>query len=221
MARYNALFYAEQREGSYASARVVIGLLIQHLAVVSACDVGCGAGTWVKALREAGVEDVMGFDGAYAEAALEVPRQFFTAADLRQTLAPGRRFDLALSLEVAEHLPAERSSGLVADLTRMAPAVLFSAAIPNQGGTDHINERWQDDWANEFSRHGYVLCGFLPPQIWNNRTVEVWYRQNAMLFIARDHPQAQTLMQVAGQFTMPPSVVHPDMAPLTGHTIAR
>jgi hypothetical protein len=52
-----------------------------------------------------------------------------------------------VSLEVAEHLQPKRSASFVADLVALAPAVLFSAAIPGQPGTDHINPRWQDEWA--------------------------------------------------------------------------
>ena len=62
--------------------------------------------------------------------------------DLAQPLQIDRRFDLALSLEVAEHLPPECGSEFVQTLTDLSSVILFSAAIPFQGGTDHLNEQW-------------------------------------------------------------------------------
>jgi hypothetical protein len=47
------------------------------------------------------------------------------------------RFDLAVCLEVAEHLPPERAESFIRELCDLAPVVLFSAAIPGQGGTGH------------------------------------------------------------------------------------
>ena len=213
MTKYDTKFYQRQQQGSYESARIVLGFLRQNLTVASACDVGCGAGTWIKALLEDGVPDVMGFDGAYAEPTLMIPKQNFTAADLSAPLSAPRRYDLAISLEVAEHLPRERSAGFVADLTRLAPAVLFSAAVPFQGGTDHVNERWQGFWVEEFARYGYIVRDLLRPLIWEDRRVEPWYRQNTLLFLAADHPQATALATTVAGLRMPRSLVHPDLVP--------
>ena len=65
----------------------------------------------------------------------------FTAVDLRDSFAIGRTFDLAISLEVAEHPPEEFAEPLVERLVTAAPFVLFSAAIPEQGGIHHVNEQ--------------------------------------------------------------------------------
>lgn len=211
---YDKAFYEAQSGGSYDSARIVLALLREVLPFASVCDVGCGAGTWVKALLELGVEDVLGLDGAYAQPSLQIPERHFLAADLCAPLAVGRRFDLAMSLEVAEHLPRERSAGFVEDLTRLAPAVLFSAAVPCQGGTDHINERWQDFWAEAFARHGFACHDIIRPRIWNAPGVEVWYRQNTLLFLHRDHPHAEAVRAAAAGLTAPVAVVHPEMFPL-------
>jgi hypothetical protein len=105
--------------------------------------------------------------------------------DLRHRISLARSFDLAISLEVAEHLPESRAESFVEDLTRLAPMVLFSAAIPGQGGRDHVNEQWQTYWAAMFSQHDYTLCDFLRPKIWNNRRIAYWYRQNILLFCNR------------------------------------
>jgi len=211
MQPYDTSFFDAQSTGSHKSAMVVLRQLHDLLPFSSVCDVGCGAGTWLRALREMGVDDVLGLDGAYAKPSLQVPSELFTAQDLTRPFTLDRRFDLAISLEVAEHLPPDRAAGFVQDLTRIAPAVLFSAAIPGQGGTYHLNERWQDYWVAEFAKHDYALHDVIRPRIWDQPEVELWYRQNTLLFLHRDHPAAPAL---SAPLPQPVSVVHPGMFPL-------
>ncbi len=105
---------------------------------------GCGVGTWLSVMMEKGIKDVMGLDGEWVEASmLVIPTEAFVKTDLNKSIRVRRRFDLAISLEVAEHLSAERAKGFVHDVTRLADFILFSAAVPFQGGRNHINEQWQ------------------------------------------------------------------------------
>ena len=69
--------------------------------------------------------------------ALHIPADCYLVADLGKPLPLDERYDLAVSLEVGEHLEASLAGGLVDSLTRLAPVVLFSAAIPGQSGTHH------------------------------------------------------------------------------------
>lgn len=211
---YDAAFYESQSGGSYRSAGIVLERLLCIFPVGSACDIGCGAGTWVKACLEAGIAEVVGVDGEYARGSLQIPPHLFLGRDLRQPLRLDRRFDLAISVEVAEHLPAQRATGFVEDLTSLAPAVLFSAAVPYQGGTDHINERWQGCWADEFSRRGYQAYDVIRPWIWDEPEVEVWYRQNILLYLRHDHPMRARVEEAARASPRPASVIHPGMFPL-------
>ena len=103
--------------------------------------------------------------------------------DLTQPLQLDRKFDLAVSLEVAEHLPASAGETLIATLARLAPAVLFSAAIPQQSGRHHINEQWPDYWAELFSKHDFTPCDVLRTQFWSDARVEWWYAQNIVLYV--------------------------------------
>ncbi len=214
MAPYDRAYYERQGDGSYRSATVVIECLRGILPFSSAVDVGCGAGTWVKALLEAGVEDVLGIDGEYARASLRIPAERFFAQNLSPPFNLDRRFDLALSLELAEHLPPERAAGFVADLVRLAPAVLFSAAIPLQGGTNHVNERWQDFWAELFAAHRYFRFDVIRPRVWTDPKVEPWYRQNTVLFLAEGHLETERVARAEREAPRPLSVVHPTMFPL-------
>jgi SAM-dependent methyltransferase len=186
---YDAAFFAAQADGSRRSADRIVPLVIDAVSPRSVIDVGCGVGTWLAAFQAAGVEDLHGIDGAYVDRAqLQIPASAFEPADLRQPLTVTRRFDLAVSLEVAEHLPPARGASFVADLATLAPVVLFSAAIPEQTGTDHIGPRWQDEWAALFARHGLRPVDVVRPRVWDDDNVEWWYAQNTLLYVPHDHP---------------------------------
>lgn len=180
---YNNAFYDAQKPGSESSARVVLSLLFKHYMPQSIVDVGCGAGTWLKAAKELGVRKILGLDGEYATQQLVIPIENFVPHDLSTKIGAHQKFELAMSLEVAEHLDKSRAEGFVDDLSRLSDVILFSAAVPHQGGTDHRNENWPEYWAEKFQKHGFVPLDFIREKIWNDPTVEWWYRQNVLVFV--------------------------------------
>src|SRR3989304_9166891 len=134
---YDKQFFDQMTEGSLSSARVVLPILFGYFKPTSVVDVGCGRGTWLKPAAEFGVQQLQGIDGDYVERdSLLIDEQNFQAWDLAEKIDMGRRFDLAICVEVAEHLPFSRSETFVAELTQLSDVVLFSAALPYQGGTD-------------------------------------------------------------------------------------
>lgn len=180
---YSTSFFAVQKGGSIESARIIVPLVLSLFKVSSVVDVGCGVGGWLKIFERHGIRDYVGIDGQYVPLEmLNIPAEKFRAEDLSELSDIGRSFDLACSLEVAEHLPESCAEQFVAALVRCAPVVLFSAAIPRQGGTAHINEQWASYWAERFNRHGYIAVDCVRPAIYGNRRVEWWYRQNALVF---------------------------------------
>jgi hypothetical protein len=139
--------------------------------------------------REHGVDDILGIDGPWVEQGQrEIPDTYFREYDLTQPILLHRTFDLALCLEVAEHLPAEAAPDLVQSLTGLSPVVVFSAAIPGQGGEGHINERWPSFWSKFFAAHGYGCFASLRQRLWPCEGVEFWYRQNMLCFVAENRP---------------------------------
>jgi len=155
----------------------------------SVIDVGCGLGSFLKAFKQMGVKKVMGIDGKWCNKELlfeNITANEFLEKDLEKPINIGKKFDLAISTEVAEHLTVERANSFVDDLTNLSDIVLFSAAIPNQGGDHHYNEQWIDYWESKFSRHNFVMYDVLRPQFWNNDQIFWWYRQNMVLFIKQD-----------------------------------
>jgi SAM-dependent methyltransferase len=189
-------------------------LLIDLFEPRSVLDVGCGTGVWLSVFQEHGVEDILGIDGPWIEQRQrEIPDVFFHECDLTQPVALERTFDLALCLEVAEHLPADAAPGLVQSLTALAPVVVFSAAIPGQGGEGHINERWPSFWSRYFAAHGYVSFTGLRHRLWSADAVEFWYRQNMLCFVAKARPDLvdRASRENEGSATRPLDVVHPQL----------
>ena len=153
---YDHEFYELHRKQSLDSARRVLPLVFQYVQPASVVDVGCGEGAWLSEFCAAGVRDYLGVDGDYVDRTkLLIEPDRFQAADLAQGIDLGRRFDLAVCLEVAEHLPQSAAGRFVAALAALSDVVLFSAAIPQQLGTDHINLQWPGYWRELFVRHGY------------------------------------------------------------------
>jgi SAM-dependent methyltransferase len=180
---YTKEFYDLMRDGSRRSAEIILPLVLRVLPVRSVVDVGCGDGNWLAVSRRLGVEEIVGIDGEYVDrSVLQIPQDCFRAFDLTKPLHLERAFDLALSLEVAEHLPEDCATIFVESLTRAAPCVLFSAAIPFQGGTNHVNEQWPDKWAELFGERGYFPVDLIRGRVWQNGAVDWWYAQNTLLF---------------------------------------
>ena len=193
---YTPEFMSAIASGSYRSALRILPIAFELVRPRSVIDLGCGPGAWLNACRELGVEDVVGVDGDYVQLTqLEIPVSLFVAVDLPSetpaSLAPRlpggpRRFDLAMSLEVAEHLPPAAGAGFVDLLCSLAPVVLFSAAIPFQGGTNHVHECFPSFWQSLFARHGYLAIDAVRARVWDDQNVEWWYRQNTLLFASPD-----------------------------------
>lgn len=185
---YDTRFFLSQELGSRTSAAIVVPLVLDLFSVRSVIDVGCGLGGWLRAFEENGVTDYLGVDGDYInQDMLQIPADRFKAHDLATLPSIERRFDLACSLEVGEHLPEACADWLVATLVGAAPVVLFSAALPGQGGTGHINEQWPSYWHHLFASHGYVAVDCIRPLIHTDERIEFWYRQNILVFCAPSH----------------------------------
>jgi SAM-dependent methyltransferase len=209
---YSSAFYDQQKDGSRRSAELVVPLVAELLRPRSVVDVGCGLGTWLAAWQGLGVGDVLGVDGDWVDPArLLIPPENFRRHDLTQPLRLERRFDLAMSLEVAEHLDARHADDFVASLVGLAPAILFSAAIPGQGGTHHVNEQWPDYWRERFARHGYEIVDCLRRRIWS-APIDYCYAQNSFLYVERGRLEADPALREAWQATATTqlSLVHPE-----------
>ena len=196
----------------YASARTVLPIVFDLIRPSSVVDVGCSAGFWLQVCRELGATTICGIDGSYVDsAALCIPADCFIAHDLNLPIRLERKFDLAINLEVAEHLPAASAALLIDSLVRLAPVVLFSAAIPFQGGVGHVNEQWPEYWAALFNARGFVPVDCIRLRIWDLPGVEEHYAQNALLYVEREHLRRHERLSRGWEANrdVPLALVHP------------
>lgn len=183
--KYEQGFFDYIQAGSTASARIICPILQRWFDFGSVLDVGCGQGAWCKVWADIGVGHVCGVDGDYVDLdKLLIARSQFSSQDLSQAFELSRRFDLVVSLEVAEHIPESSAEVFVDNLVKRGDIVLFSAAVPGQGGLYHVNEQPLEYWRRLFAARGYRSFDPIRPLIARNHRVEPWYRYNALLYVA-------------------------------------
>ena len=198
---YPPEFFNDIVQETLSSAKVVVPLILDLVHPVSVVDVGCARGAWLSVFRDYGVNTVVGLDGAYVNpSTLLIPPECFCVADLEKPFSFSKEFDLAICLEVAEHLLAASADTFVKSLCQLAPIVLFSAAVPGQGGEHHMNEQWPEYWRQAFANRHFVMFDPFRPLLWHDERVAFYYRQNLFLFIRNDvlsaNPRFSQLLEV-------------------------
>jgi SAM-dependent methyltransferase len=199
-----------------ASAKLVVPQLVRMLSVNSVLDVGCGDGRWLETFKAAGVKSVLGLDGPWNDKSkLSISAHEFVVHDLTRSIDLADRFDLAMSLEVAEHIGGEFADQFVNDLCGRSDVVLFGAAVPYQGGFRHINEIWQSAWAGKFRAAGFQVFDPFRAALWNRSDVHFWYKQNMLLYVrsARDDlvDKVESYMKAEAIETLPLDIIHPEL----------
>jgi len=162
-------------------------------------EFGCGPGHLSRELAKLGVQ-VTAVD-AFSRPDFSGLSVEFYPLDLNDPTAitnlfTNKHFDLAVSLEVAEHLQPEVSPTLINWLTQLAPVVIFAAAVPAQGGHGHINLRPRDYWHNLFTQHNFIVADRIREQLRNIPSVAPWYRYNILDYVHVNHFQLPQLTGV-------------------------
>ncbi len=209
---YDKQYYTRHRPGALQSARSIVPKVLALTGPKSVVDFGCGDGSWLSVFREHGITRILGIDGPWIQPEeLQIPAREFQEADLQSPFRVDKRFDLVVSLEVAEHLPEKSADTFVESLVSAGKVILFSAAVPNQGGLHHVNEQWPTYWQEKFASRGYVCVDCLRPYMWEDPTVDWWYAQNILLYVKReaihDYPSLQKYFP--GNNNSPVSIAHP------------
>lgn len=188
---YPAEWHRIYGDATGESARRVLPPLLSLFAARSLVEVGCGNGHWTQAAIDTGVTDYAVVDGPWNNRDhLLVDRARFVEADLSAPLHLGRRFDMALCLEVAEHVREESAAALVRSLAEASDVVVFGAAIPWQGGHGHINEQWPSWWRPHFEALGYRPYDLVRPRHWTDSAIHYWYRQNVFVYVNEANAEA-------------------------------
>ena len=190
---YNATYYACVDGDAMRSRDPMSESIIADLKPRTLIDAGCGTGALMEAIRDRGVE-TCGLE--YSDAGLVRCRQRGLTVrpyNILRDAIPGdlTERDVAISFEVAEHLPESGADRLVDLLCGLSNVVVFSAAEPGQGGNEHLNEQPHAYWIAKFASRGWQFDRSLSEawrQQWTERQVAWFYTANLMIF--RKQPAA-------------------------------
>ena len=128
---YNETFYNNQIEGSLNSANRLLSILYKIYAPESVLDVGCGRGAWLVTCEKFGSSKLTGLDGPWISPdKLLSPNIQFYESDFEHEIAVSGKFDLALSLEVAEHIEEKHARQFVSALCKASDLVYFWGCRP-------------------------------------------------------------------------------------------
>lgn len=221
MSVYSKKFYSENAKISYRSAREIVPLILKLFRPKSIVDIGCSSGMWLNCFQEYGIKDYLGVDYlGQNKLSLNINKKHFLEHNLKSPIHLKRKFDLVISLEVAEHLPANKASIFINSLVELGPVIIFSAAVPHQTGTHHVNEQWPSYWAKLFSKHNYIPFDYFRKKIWKNEKIEWWYRQNLLIYINRKHFEShlQLKTRLGKSVKIPIARIHPQNWTTIKHT---
>jgi SAM-dependent methyltransferase len=185
--QYDSEFFDFVNASAGRSAHIFLrefaGRVLGDMTRPSVLDVGCGRGVWLAEWARLSSAAIQGVDGDYVNSStLAISPAQFLATDISRAFDLGRKFDLVECLEVAEHVPADSSDVLVANLARHGDLILFSAATPGQGGEFHVNERPHSYWHAKFASLGFQTYDAIRRHVKGIREIEPWYRYNAFVY---------------------------------------
>ncbi len=197
----------EENIHNSGASEIIVPHVLNLLDINSVVDFGCGLGNFIKTFKDHGVNEILGLDGPWVEEEKifnNISRNEFVVADLESPIKLDKKYDLGICLEVAEHLSPEAEQVIVESLVKASDIILFSAAIPEQGGQNHINEQWLSHWARLFAAHQFIPVDILRRKIWSDQRVKWWYRQNITFFVSKDS-------KLADHRTEALDIIHPEL----------
>jgi hypothetical protein len=214
MKKYTEEYYQRRRQLTYASARVIVPIILQYCNACSVADFGCADGVWLSVFNEMGIDDYVGFDGPWVnQDQLLISRDRFVSIDFSAQLPEiDRKFDLCSCIEVIEHIHEGQGSKLIDYLCNLSDVILFSAAVPHQGGEGHVNEQRQSYWMKKFYKNGFFAYDIVRKNVWNDKLVNVIYKQNMFLYVSeklKDINENLTQLGIKDDDFI--DIIHPDL----------
>ena len=151
---YDKEFYTLVDGAESYQAKKIIPIIYDYYKPKSVVDIGCAHGLYLK---EFPVEvDILGVEGSEAcKCKLVIPEEKLIIADLTKTLDFGKKYEIALCFEVAEHIDKDWSDMFIENITSFSDTILFTSAPKGQGGHGHINEQSFSYWDKLFSNRGF------------------------------------------------------------------
>lgn len=157
---YNPIVRYGFELGARKDGPIVVACVMDEFPHVrTAADCGCGMGHYSKAFQDRGVRVIAceySKKNRDRTARLGVRCEPFDVGVSTATL-PGGPFDVAISIEVAEHIPPALAGRFVEFMSNQSDLLVLSAAQPGQGGAGHVNEQPKAYWIEKFAARGYRL----------------------------------------------------------------
>lgn len=182
---YDAEFYNFSKEEVSKFVSSFVDIIIKEFNPKSVADIGCGIGLYVNEFDKRGVEAV-GYDGSpYAIKNSVTRKGLLKIGDIRKNLNFDKKYDIVLSIEVAEHIPTKCSDIFVNTLTKCSDVIILTAAQKGQGGTDHINEQPRYFWIKKFEKKNFNFNKSLSEKLsfkMKEKGVPWWIHGNLMIF---------------------------------------
>lgn len=204
---YDKEFY-EKNQKDIISAEKILNFVLDKLKPNSIVDFGCGSGTWLSVAQKLGYQNILGIDGEYVDNSWQlIDSKFFKSADLTEKIKLDKKYNLGICLEVAEHIFEDKSEIFLQNLVNATDIILFSCAIPNQGGTCHVNEEYPSYWVKRFAKYDFDLVDGVRTNFWNDKDIAYWYRQNIVLFVKKN--KVNEIKELFPNNSIPTDIVHP------------
>lgn len=191
---YSKTFYASMNEkhqcSNLTSSMEIVPYVLELFPdTKSVIDFGCGSGTFLRTFKDNGIKKVTGLDGEWVDRdSLLISDNEFIPTNLTNAkdLKFDEKYDIAMSVEVAEHIDEQYANDFVDAMIRASDVIIFGAAIPGQGGAEHVNEQWQSYWVEMFEERGYACYDLIRPRFSRNKMVQHWYAQNTFVYISKN-----------------------------------
>ena len=155
----------------------------------SVLDIGCASGVYTAEFRSLGV-DAIGVEYS-SKLRRKAARRGVTVYPFDVSIptpSPSEGpFDLAMSLEVAEHVPPQFADAFAGYFKGLCRRIVFTAAQAGQGGTSHLNEQPREYWIEKFQRVGFGLDEQATHDLaalWRNRGAHWYLPKNLSVFVA-------------------------------------
>ena len=143
-------------------------------------DFGCGMGDYAKAFKADGY-NVEAYDGNPNTETLS--GGIGKVLDLSKPFYLRKMFDVVLSLEVGEHIPAEFEQQFIDNICKHAKKhLVISWAIEGQGGNGHVNCKNNNYIIGQIVDRGFKHNSKDSQTIRNAATNASWFANTIMVF---------------------------------------
>lgn len=209
---YSDEYFDGWAEDSFKSAKGLLEILYKLYSAQSVADFGCGRGAWLTTCEMLGSRVLHGYDGPWVKKEKLYSNNIeFFPVNFEEKVVPRRRYDLAISVEVAEHISDKNADNFINMMNDASDVIIFGAAAKGQGGENHINEHWQSYWIGKFKKKGYICFDIFRSVLWKNSDVDWWYKQNTFLFVKENTLSGDFSMgKLRSMESVIYDIVHPD-----------